>query len=256
MDSDLRKKSPRAPSMALDDAVERVTKVYEKEGRHPTSMDVIAQGLGYKDSNNGRARSAIASLGYYGLVERMKDGKLAVSRDLETYQFAPDPSLRRSQLITWLKTPAVFADLVEKYDGRLPSDATIKYDLIVMGFSAATADSCAAIFRRSVEFAGYYDVDHGAASLELDPAPQTDERELSGPLPAVGGEVEARGNSTSVDNLAGPGPGPGSEIVRVQVRLPKGRQAWLELPVPFFEADKERIKKHIDLQLTDDEDEL
>lgn len=147
MDTVVRKKSPRAPSMPLTDALERTVKLYEKEGRHATSVDVVAQGLGYKDSKNGRAAQALASLRYYGLVERPKEGYLAVSKDFESYQFAPSASIKRDLLIKMLTTPPVFAELLEKYEARLPSDATIKFDLIQKGFSSGTADN---VDRKSV----------------------------------------------------------------------------------------------------------
>jgi hypothetical protein len=37
------------------------------------------------------------------------------------------------------------------------------------------------------------------------------------------------------------------------VRLDQSRRAWLEIPTPFYEADKKRLKAQIDLLLTDDE---
>ena len=44
-----RKKSPRAPTMALDEALERAMKAYDKERLHAAPTNVVAQNLGYKD---------------------------------------------------------------------------------------------------------------------------------------------------------------------------------------------------------------
>ncbi|WP_322105250.1 hypothetical protein [Paraburkholderia sp. J41] len=240
--------------MPLDDAIERTAKLYEKEGRHPTSADVVAQGLGYKDSNNGRAAQTLASLRYYGLVERPKEGYLAISKDFESYHFAPDPRVKREFLVKLLQTPPVFAELLEKYESRLPSDATIKFDLIQKGFASATADNCVALFRRSVEYVKYYDGPEDSPSM-------VEEAEVD----EVGGE-STNYSLPSVPKVGVPQVSPGeleqsqpparearSEMVRIPVRLPKNRQAWLEIPIPFFEADKKRLKAYIDLQLTDDE---
>lgn len=41
-----RKKSPRAPSIPLDEAIEKALKVYEKERLHPSPTDVVAQHMG------------------------------------------------------------------------------------------------------------------------------------------------------------------------------------------------------------------
>jgi len=254
MDASVRKKSPRAPSLPLDDAIERTAKLYDIEGRHPTSADVVAQGLGYKDSNNGRAAQTLASLRYYGLVERPREGFLAVSKDFESYKFAPDPNVKRELLVKWLRTPPVFDELLSAYDSRLPSDGTLKYDLIQKGFAAATADSCVALFRRSVEYVKYYETSpdlpvsgDDVASIERG---QEARDYVVSPPPAAG----AQERQPSVDASAPSGRDVDREMVRIPVRLPKNRQAWLEIPIPFFEADKKRLKAFIDLQLTDDED--
>jgi hypothetical protein len=45
MNDVLRKKSPRAPSLPLDESVERALKIYDKERRHAAPTDVIAQNI-------------------------------------------------------------------------------------------------------------------------------------------------------------------------------------------------------------------
>lgn len=289
--SDVRKKSPRAPTMALQDALERVEKVYAAEGRHAAPVDVVAQSLGYKSATNGAAAQAIASLRYYGLLERPKDGHLSVSKDYESFKFNPDEDQRRALLIGWLRTPQVFSSLLEKYDQRLPSDATIRFDLISMGFIPAGADAYVSVFRRSVDFAGYYEQEAQRSDADAVPAvEQPEQDEKGGPSQDVGWIAKAfqidpnllakvkaidiaakrQADLTASASLVAPakffGGGEGApisdiasplsaEVIRVPVRLPKGRQAWLELPIPFYESDKDRLKKYIDMQLTDDDEE-
>src|ERR1700676_5522191 len=148
-----RKKNPRAPSIPLNEAIERTLRVYEKEKRHPTPTEVVAQDIGYKSANNGAALSVLASLRYYGLLERPEDGKLCVTKDVENYQYAPDEKTKRDLLLKWLRTPQVFADLLDRYPGGLPSDANLRFDLINRGFSPSAAESVISVFRRSAEFA-------------------------------------------------------------------------------------------------------
>jgi hypothetical protein len=159
MNDKLRKKSPRAPSIPLDDAIERAQRVYAKEARHPAPTEVIAQDMGYKSANNGAALSVLASMRYFGLLERPSEGKLAVSKDVETYLYAPDEEVKRNLRLKWLRAPNVFAELLTSFPGELPSDANIRFELIGRGFSAAASDALVAVFRRSAEFAG-----HGPAS--------------------------------------------------------------------------------------------
>ena len=236
-----RKKSPKAPSMPLDEAVSRVMAVYEKEQRNPVPTDVIAQDLGYKSANNGAALSTIASLRGYGLLARPEPGKLAVSADVQSFQYAPDEVFKEELLKKWLRSPLVFAYLLDKYVENLPSDATIRYDLIERGFKPRTAESLLKVFRKSVEFANYYKEQGNTKPNDSTPefAEEQDER-AAAPAPTF--PVSA--DLTPVDILG--------SVDRIPVRLDTKRRAWLEIPTPFYDKDKDRLKAQIDLLLTDD----
>lgn len=245
-----RKKSPRAPSISLDEAIDRVLRAYDKERLHPAPIDVVAQNLGYKGANSGTALTALASLRYYGLLERPSDGLLAVTKDVESLKFAPDESVKRSLLLGFLRRPALFAELLEKYSTGLPSDANLKYDLIQQrGFLPATAGDVVSVFRRSVEFTQYFEStapDLGPLGYNLEVAeqkasPEQDSRESR--------EKPHSAQRTSTTNFPDE-----SEYDRIPVRLPGARRAWLMIPSPFFSSDKQRLKAQIDLLLTEDED--
>lgn len=252
-----RRKSPRAPSLALEDALSKALTIYEKEGRHPAPADVVARHIGYKSANNGSALSAIASLKYFGLLERVKDGSVAVSGDVEEYKYAPEKSVRLGLLNKWLKEPQLFSTLLEDYKGRLPSDATLRFDLIrKRAFNPAAADSCVSVFLRSVEFvnqAGGIEEREGsdsgdqltgstaASMLEADPGSGDTQREL------VQASSPPTDSAADVSLLA--------VGDRIPVRLRGGRRAWLEIPVPFYEADKELLRAQISLLITNDDEE-
>jgi len=57
----------------------------------------------------------------------------------------------------WLATPTVFRDLLQKYGSALPSDATLRFDLIGRGFSPASAETTLQILKKSIDFAGVVD---------------------------------------------------------------------------------------------------
>lgn len=248
MNKTLRTKSPRAPSIALDEAIDRAIRIYEKERRHPAPVDVIAQNLGYKNASNGAALQVLASLRYYGLVEKPKEGFLAVTKEVEEYKFAPSEPIRKTLLLNWLKAPVIFTDLLEKYQGGLPSDATLKFDLIQMGFLPLTADGCLKVFRRSVDYARHYDElqlpsDSTASNEDITAEPAN----TANPRPVITPAQEILPISTESAAAS-------HSMDRIPVRLSGGRRAWIEVPVPFFELDKARLKNQIDLILTDDED--
>jgi hypothetical protein len=249
MNDVLRKKSPRAPSLPLDESVERALKIYDKERRHAAPTDVIAQNLGYKSANNGSALSTIAALRSFGLLEKAQEGKLAVAKDVEAYRFAPTDELKSQLRRKWLRTPSIFSELLEKYAEGLPSDASLRFDLIQRGFTPSSAESTLAVFKKSIEFAKFFEEsssdDRKAEGVET-------EAEADDQPAAASVDVQSR----PVENVA-----PAAASVapdgydRIPVRLAGGRRAWLEIPTPFFEADKKRLIAQIELILTEDDAE-
>ena len=153
----IRKKSPRAPSMPLNEALDRAVKAYEKERLHAAPIEVVANNIGYKNANNGAALSAIASMRYFGLLERPKEGYLAVSKDVESFRFAPDEAMRRDLLIRFLRLPQLYEQLLDQYSTGLPSDANLKFALINRGFAPLSAETVISAFKQSVAFVGYFD---------------------------------------------------------------------------------------------------
>lgn len=241
-----RKKSPRSPSLTLENALEMGRKIYERERTHSAPTDVAAQALGYKNANNGAALSALASLRYFGIVERPKDGFLAVAKKFESYMFAPDENLRRSLVCEFLKSPPLYKEMLEKYEAGLPSDANLKFELIQKGFSPQASEAAIGVFRKSVEFCDYYN-QFSSPPMD-DPKPDA---EISRDEPVVSSAKLADLRLEGPDvvwNEASPG-----DADKIPVRLPGGRRAWLLIPTPFYEADKARIKAQIDLLLTEDE---
>lgn len=243
----LRKKSPRAPSMALDEALDRAMKAYDKDRLHPAPTEVVAQNLGYKSANNGSALSAIASLRYFGLLERPSEGYLAISKDVETYKFAPDQAHKQAVLEGFLTKPPLYADLLEKFGSGLPSDATMRYDLIQRGFSPQSADMALAAFKRSVDCVGYFSTQRRSQQSDASLASDFEENSLPTPTPVESVQKPASQPRDLLDV--------DEATDRIPVRLPGGRRAWLLIPSPFFEGDKVRLKAQIDLLLTQDEEE-
>lgn len=255
-----RKKSPRAPSFGLQDAIERAFKIYDREGRHAVPVDVAANHLGYKDASNGAAMAALATLRYYGLIERPREGQLAICKEFELYKFSPNDEIRMKLLGTWIRKPPIFNELLDQYVGGLPSDGTIRYDLIQKGFNASSVDSCVSAFRSSVEYARFYDAPAGKVEAdeqdeEEHDLPESLEQAHGTPTPSSHSSSLPERPSTakikpplllSSDDTA--------EIDKIPIRLTGGRRAWIVVPSPLYTADKDRMIAQIKLLLTDDEE--
>lgn len=235
-----RKKSPKAPSMSLAEALDRVMVVYDKEGRHTVATSVVAQDIGYKDASSGAALSALAAIKYFGLLVSSTRGQLAVSVDVEEYRYSTDENKKRELLIKWLRCPQIYATLLDAFPDRLPSDAAIKYELIKLGFVEKTANSCLKLFKSSVEFSGYYEQPYSA-----EPSPEVND--AGEPLMNNDAQAEVKAPVSTAILVD-------ENVDRIPIRLAGGRKAWLEVPLPFYEKDKEMIKKYVDIIVVDEEE--
>lgn len=245
MENQPRKRSPRAPTIALDQALERVIKVYEQERLHLAPVDAVAQALGFKNANNGSAGVTIASLRYFGLLERPRDGFLSVAKAVETYKYAPEEAMKKQLLLEFLKTPPLYQELLEKYSIGLPSAATLKYELIQKGFLPQAVDAVLSAFLQSVSFAKYFEAGSARASAEdnLDEATEDDLLDIVvAKQPIIQSRKEDPPQVPA--DLS-------SEMDQIPIRLSGGRKAWLNIPTPFYESDKARIKAQIDVLFAD-----
>ena len=237
----LRKRSPQAPSVSLEDALNRALKVYDKQRRHEIPIDVAAVDMGYKNAKSGSSLQTLASIRYFGLMQRPKEGMLNVSIEVEKYKFSPDPELKQQLLNNWLRTPQVFAELLDKFPTSLPSDAVIKYELIQQGFSASTADDVILNFKHSVEFVRYYEQapPNNIQSAEGD----SEEDNL------LNESIHNQQKQSATINIL-----QSADVDRMPIRLEGGRKAFLEIPTPFYEVDKKRLIDQINLILTNQDE--
>lgn len=239
-------RSPRAPSLSLADALEKVMVLYSAKQLHAVPLDIAAKHIGYKNAKSGAALTTIASLRYFGLLERPQKGQVNVSKDVEIYKYSPDPKEKKGILEHWLQSPDVFKDLFEKYGDSAPTLETITYSLIRSGFRPNTANSVSQAF---VESLHYIKFEFGQQS-----APYIDESEKINfdvsPVNEANFEIQIEPN---VEKEIDQSPS-GHDVDKILVRLSGGRRAWLVLPTKLYERDKKRIKAQLDVVLADDED--
>ncbi len=238
MSQTLRKRSPQAPSISLEDALNRTLKVYDKERRHEVPIEVAAIDMGYKNAKSGSSLQTLASIRYFGLMQRPREGMLNVSADVENYKFSPNPELKQQLLNNWLRTPLVFAELLDKFPTSLPSDAVIRYELIQQGFSPTTADDVVSNFKHSVDFVRYYEqANLSEKSVEDEESVDNSQSE------PITDKQKQPATFSLIQNVG---------VDRMPIRLEGGRKAFLEIPTPFYEADKKRLIDQINLILTDE----
>lgn len=148
-----KNRSPSYPALSLDVAIERAKLIWRREGRNAAPVGVIQEHFGYK-RGTGSSNLAVAALKKYGLLEDEGSGKdrSAKLTDLainiisapEPHQWVQEAALK----------PPIHREIWEQYDGALPSDASLKHELIARrSFTETGATEFISQYRKTVAFA-------------------------------------------------------------------------------------------------------
>ena len=154
-----RTRSPSYPYLDLPAALEKVTVLWNVEGRHPTAVSVAMQHWGYKEESS-TGYSCVAALKKFGLVDhdgmgetrqiRLSALALAILLDRDPASTDRRDALRRAAL-----NPRIHAELWERYGPDLPSDQTLRRFLVIeRNFNEASVDELLAEYKATVAFAG------------------------------------------------------------------------------------------------------
>jgi hypothetical protein len=144
-----RIRSPNYPSFSLPVAIEKVAALYAAQQRHPAPREIVATGMGY-NSLNGASATAISALHKYGLVEGRGDQLRVSERAMRLLH--PESSEERAEAIREAAyDPPLFAELNERFPGRLPNDDLLRNYLIRRGFAPNAVTSVIASYRETSE---------------------------------------------------------------------------------------------------------
>ena len=186
------------PTIALDEAVDRVKKLYVAEDKHAVTNDVAAGHWGYSATSSS-SRSTLATLKKFGLLEEVgggTSGKVRISR-LALDVILHDDDEHRQERLKALRTaalmPPIHATLWEKWGPRLPSDGSMRSHLIrELGFNEATAAAFIKEFKRTISCARLDQADQADVEVPGDEDEATPPASNGGPgsmpsTPAVSG---------------------------------------------------------------------
>jgi phage FluMu protein Com len=154
-----RHRSPNYPAVSLRDAVDRVRKLYEKDGKAGAPPELAAVHIGFA-SAHGQAMAALAALKKFGLVETV-NGRLAPSQRAIEVLNLPEADLRRLQALKDAAlSPAIYSDLAKAYcKTGFPSDDTLQSELVTYkGFNRSAVAGFVKDFKDTLDFAGLSDL--------------------------------------------------------------------------------------------------
>jgi len=144
-----RLRSPNYPAFSLPVAIEKVAALYAAQHRHPAPREIVATGMGY-NSLNGASATAISALHKYGLVEGRGD-QLRVSDRAMRLLHPESPEERAEAIRDAAFDPPLFAELNERFPGKLPNDDLLRNYLIRRGFAPNAVTSVIASYRETSE---------------------------------------------------------------------------------------------------------
>src|SRR5208337_2892095 len=184
-------RSPNYPGMSLKAALERANTIYDQEKRSFASPSVIRAHMGFP-TPTGAAGRAISALKQYGLLEE-RDGQYRISeRAYAILQLSEDSADRKTALEEAMLGPAIFREILEHYDGNLPSDVNLRDYLIkAKSFNPASVANFIEIFRETVALAkGNSSTDNGRSEERIrDLSPMDTPAALKSADAAIAAEV-------------------------------------------------------------------
>ncbi len=146
-----RSRSPNYPAVNLERAITDVRTLYDKVRRVPVALEAAVQAWGYKGLS-GIARTRLAALNQYGLIEYVGNKAKVTDRGLTFSIRAPESS-------EWLRAakeaalePDIFRELYETYAET--ADEALRFHLIKdRNFTDEGASKLIASFRSTLAFA-------------------------------------------------------------------------------------------------------
>ena len=228
-----RSRSPSYPGIDLGEAIERVTALHDKEGKHAAPINAILADWGYK-AGSGPGLVAFAALKKFGLLVeegsgpnrkgRLSDEAVAIIVDRR-----PDSPDRLRRIQEAALRPLIHQELWEKYGADLPSEETLRYELQVeKSFTDRAVREFIPEYKRTIEFAHLADRDKLSGQAE-----DRDEEE---------GEprtILLRPDTLETRPISG-------QTRTVQIPLSTTKWAMLQAPFPLTEAEWNQMKAVLD----------
>ena len=244
-----RHRSPNYPAVGLREAVERVRKLYETDGRAGAPPEIAAKHIGYS-SAHGAAMSTLAALRRFGLVVDSQ-GRVAPSqRAIEILNFPESDTRRLSAIREAALEPPIYRELVEKHQTTgFPADDVLQAELIAdKAFNPKAVPGFVRDFKETLDFAGI-NVKEGLDSIAS--SSPREETKVAGigmnPVNPAG----SKGSETGIFDFLGKSI---SRRYPLDISIPRGLKAELAISGEFKKEDLDRLKKQINRLIENLED--
>lgn len=225
-----RGRSPSYPAIDLEAAIGRAKMVYDREQKHPAPVAAVQAHWGFKP-NTGPASVTLAALTKFGLLASEGNGEARLVRltDLAlTILLSPDDQTRLAAIQEAAVAPSIHRELLGQYRDSLPSDANLRFELVVKrNFTETGATEFIPQFRRTVAFAQL--LEPATVDDKADPGEAEEQGAYAPPadLPLGPEQQSAAGKPSPM--LTIPIPLVGSSQVQIAGAFPISEAAWTQL---------------------------
>ena len=194
-----RSRSPGYPNFGLQEAVSRISKVFQADRRNPLDREIVAKHIGYSGIS-GAADKAIATLGHFGLLERVSKGEVRVSQLAVDILHPETPEKRKSALLDAAFKPDLFAELRERFAEGKMSESALRSYLVRNGYQNAAIDPAVKAYMATSQF------------LELERAYESDGPSIEEPRESARQEGDLPPSPSSAPAGQGHTPPPKKEV--------------------------------------------
>lgn len=146
-----RIRSPRYPSLNLEETIDLIAKIHSEDRQHPVSREVAAKHMGFSGIS-GTSDRALAALMHYGLAEKATKGEIRVS-DRALRILHPHHENERLQALNEAGfLPELFRDLRKRYPETPPSAASLESFLSRQGFAPVAIRPASKAYLETCQF--------------------------------------------------------------------------------------------------------
>lgn len=146
-----RARSPKYPSLTLDQAIDTVKEIHNKERTNSIDRDVAAQALGYSGIS-GRSATVLAGLNQYGLLRRSGKNEVQVTDRAVEILYPDSPETKFHALQDAAREPELFQRIFERFPDGTPSENALKAFLVKEGFTNAAIPAAIKAFQETFLF--------------------------------------------------------------------------------------------------------
>jgi hypothetical protein len=152
-------RSPGYPVIGLAEAIDKVTRVYEKDYQNKIPRSVLAEHMGY-NSLNGKSLGVLSAVSKYGLLEGRGDQNWVSDLALQIIAHEPRSPERLQAIREAAFMPELFAQIQQRFPNGA-SEPALRSFLLTQKFIPQAAEIAAKSYRETTqliaaETAGHY----------------------------------------------------------------------------------------------------